>query len=87
METLRYLYNQCKLIMKEGYYITADGEKEILKPCNIIDVSSMEVIYLHIPEGARSVSCFNNQLTYLHVPEGCKYLDCEDNRLRCLCSS
>ena len=67
--------------MKEGYYITADGEKVILKSEKIINVSYQNIVELVIPDGVKWVYCYNNQLTELNLPKGVEWVSCENNQL------
>ncbi len=74
--------------MKKGYYITADGRKIELSPPEkeneILDVSSMCIKKLVVPEGYETVWCSFNKLTSLELPKGIKTVWCYNNQLTSL---
>ena len=68
--------------MKNGYYITSTGKRVELEPKIVLSLQHMSIVELVIPEGVRTVWCWNNQLTELILPDGVKYVYCSRNYIK-----
>ncbi len=65
----------------KGWYIARDGSKHELESDYIINLSSMDIVKLVIPNGAKKVYCYNNKLTELVIPNGVIEVYCWLNKL------
>jgi hypothetical protein len=68
--------------MKQGYYITASGEKFIVESKNTINICSRrDIVELHIPDGCIVLYCSYNLLTELTLPDNIREVSCHHNQL------